>query len=73
MSVNLICPSRISHQRKLISFTIVFLYYVKRSLKIQKGDNQNPLIEEEQTSQWPKEKGQRDKQLSQNTTQKTTE
>jgi hypothetical protein len=46
---------------------------VKRSLKIQKGDNQNPLIEEEQTSQWPKEKGQRDKQLSQNTTQKTTE
>ena len=46
---------------------------VKRSLKIQKGDNQNPLIEEEQTSQCPKEKGQRDKQLSQNTTQKTTE
>jgi hypothetical protein len=37
---------------------------VKRSLKIQKGDNQNPLIEEEQTSQWPKEKVQKDKQRS---------
>jgi hypothetical protein len=27
-------------------------------LKIPKGDNQNPKIEEEQTIQWPKEKGQ---------------
>jgi len=26
--------------------------------------HQNPYIEEEQTSQWPKEKGQRDKQRS---------
>ena len=26
--------------------------------------NQNPYIEEEQTTQWPKEKGQKDKQRS---------
>ena len=30
--------------------------YSKKSLKIPKGDNQNPYIEEEQTTQWPKEK-----------------
>ena len=28
------------------------------------GGNQNPYIEEEQTTQWPKEKGQKDKQRS---------
>jgi len=27
-----------------------------KSLKIPKGDNQNPYIEEEQTTQWPKRK-----------------
>ena len=27
-----------------------------KSLKIPKGGNQNPYIEEEQTTQWPKEK-----------------
>ena len=32
-----------------------------KSLKIPKG-NQNPYIEEEHTSQWPKEKVQKDKQ-----------
>jgi hypothetical protein len=31
--------------------------------KISKG-NQNPYIEEGQTTQWPKEKGQKDKQRS---------
>jgi hypothetical protein len=31
-------------------------------LKIPK-DNQNPYIEEEQTTQWPKEKVQKDKQM----------
>jgi len=36
-----------------------------KSLKIPKG-NQNPYIEEEQTTQWPKEKVQKDKQRSQN-------
>jgi hypothetical protein len=34
----------------------------KKSLKIPKGGNQNPYIEEEQTTQWPKEKVQKDKQ-----------
>jgi hypothetical protein len=33
-------------------------------LKIPKGGNQKPYIEEEQTTQWPKEKVQRDKQRS---------
>jgi hypothetical protein len=33
-------------------------------LKIPKGGNQNPYMEEEQTTQWPKEKGQKDKQRS---------
>ena len=32
-------------------------------MKIPKGGNQNPYIEE-QTTQWPKEKVQKDKQLS---------
>jgi hypothetical protein len=33
--------------------------------------NQNPYIEEEQTTQWPKEKLQKDKQLSRKHTYKT--
>ena len=33
--------------------------------------NQNPYIEEEQTTQWPKEKVQKDKQRSTKHTQKT--
>jgi hypothetical protein len=37
---------------------------VKTSLKIPKGGNQNPYIEEEQTTQWPKENVQKDKQRS---------
>ena len=36
---------------------------IKKSLKIAKGGNQNPYIEE-QTTQWPKEKVQKDKQRS---------
>jgi len=35
-----------------------------KSLKIPKGGNQNPHIEEEQTTQWPKENKQKDKQRS---------
>ena len=42
-----------------------------KSLKISKGGNQNPQIEEEQTTQWPKEKVQKDKQLSTKLTYKT--
>ena len=36
----------------------IFDLYMK-SLKIPKGGNQNPYIEEEQTTQWPKEKVQK--------------
>jgi hypothetical protein len=55
----------------------------KKSLKIPKGGNQNristipkggnhnPYIEEEQTTQWPKEKVQKDKQQSTKDTYKT--
>ena len=39
-------------------------------MKIPKG-NQNPRIAEEQTTQWPKEKGQKDKQRSTKHTHKT--
>ena len=43
----------------------------KKSLKkIPKGGNQNPYIEE-QTTQWPKEKVQKDKQRSTIQTHKT--
>ena len=40
-------------------------------MTIPKGGNQNPQIEEEQTIQWPKEKGQKDKQRSTKHTHKT--
>jgi hypothetical protein len=43
----------------------------EKSLKIPKGGNQNPYIEEEQTTQWPKEKVQKDKQRSTKDTYKT--
>ena len=33
-------------------------------MKLPKGGNQNPYIEEEQTTQWPKEKVPKDKQRS---------
>ena len=33
-------------------------------MKIPKGGNQNPYIEEEQTTQWPKDKEQKNKQRS---------
>jgi hypothetical protein len=40
-------------------------------LKIQKGGNYNTYIEDEQTTQWPKEKVQKDKQRSTKHTHKT--
>jgi hypothetical protein len=43
----------------------------KKSLKTPKGGNQNPYIEEEQTTQWPKGKVQEDKQRSTKHTHKT--
>jgi hypothetical protein len=43
----------------------------KKSLKIPKGGNQNPYIEEEKTTQWPEENVQKDKQRSTKHTHKT--
>jgi hypothetical protein len=43
----------------------------KNSLKIPKGGNQNPYIDEEQTTQRPKEKVQEEKQRSTKHTHKT--
>ena len=43
-------------------------HILKKSLKIP---NQNPYIEEEQTTQWPKENVQKDKQRSTKHTYKT--
>ena len=42
-----------------------------KSLKIPKGGNQNPYIKDGQTTQWPKEKVQKDKQRSAKHTCKT--
>ena len=44
---------------------------IKKSVKITKGGNQNPYIQEEQTTQWPNEKVQKDKQRSTKHTYKT--
>jgi hypothetical protein len=51
--------------------TNVSYVYCKKSLKIPKEGNQNLYIEEEQTTQWPKEKVQKDKQRSTKHTHKT--
>jgi hypothetical protein len=40
-------------------------------VKIPKGGNQNPYMEEEQTKQWPKEKVQKDKKRSTKHSHKT--
>ena len=45
--------------------------YSNKSLKIPNGGNQNRYMEEEQTTQWPKEKVQKDKQRSTKHTYKT--
>jgi len=44
--------------------------YIRRVWRYQRG-NQNPYIEEEQTTQWPKEKALKDKQRSTKHTYKT--
>ena len=41
----------------------IFIYAIRRVWGYRRG-NQNPYIEEEQTTQWPKEKAQKDKQRS---------
>jgi hypothetical protein len=44
-----------------------------RRVWIYQRGNQNPYVEEEQTTQWPKEKVQKDKQQSTKHTHKTTD
>ena len=57
-----------------IKYTFIPLFYFLqngwRVWRYQRG-NQNPYIEEEQTTQWPKEKVQKDKQRSTKHTNKT--
>ena len=52
--------------------TVLSIIICKKSLKLPKGGNQNPHIEEEQTKQWPKEKVQNAKQRSIKHTHTTT-
>ena len=40
-------------------------------MKVLKGGNQNPYVEKEETTQWPKENKQKDKQRSTKHTYKT--
>ena len=47
-----------------------FILYLRRIWRYQRG-NQNPYIEEKQTTQWPKEKVQKDEQRSTKHTHKT--
>ena len=44
-------------------YSVLLYKVIRRVWRYQKG-NQNPYIEEEQTTQWPKEKVQKDKQWS---------
>ena len=50
------------YQREVIRIRVYLRYQreviIIRVSKIPKGGNQNPYIEEEQTTQWPKEKEQ---------------
>jgi len=50
--------------------TVMLSWFIRRVWIYQRG-NQNPYIEEEQTTQWPKEKAQKDKQRSTKYTLKT--
>jgi hypothetical protein len=54
----LICPICSS----VLEEPLQVIYICMKSLKIPKGGNQNPSIEQGQTTKWPKEKGQNDKQ-----------
>ena len=49
------------------------IVFVHEEFEDTKRGNQNPYIEEEQTTQWPKEKGQKDKKRSTKHTHKTNE
>ena len=58
-----------SHWQTL-SHIVVSTFVIRRVWRYQRG-NQNPYIEEEQTTPWPKEKIQKDKQRSTKHTYKT--
>ena len=49
---------------------VLYSLQLRRVCRYQRG-NHNPYIEEEQTTQWPKEKEQKDKQRSTKHTYKT--
>jgi hypothetical protein len=55
---------------RVTRFLVLCVCFVDRFLSYQRG-NQNPYIEEEQTTQWPKEKVQKDKKRSTKHTHKT--
>jgi hypothetical protein len=48
--------TRLKHQRSSLKADLYKNTCSEKSLKIPKGGNQNPYIEKEQTTQWPKEK-----------------
>ena len=74
----LACPALFLFWKKLLFFSrfiwranvIIFVRRIRRVWRYQRG-NQNPYVEEEQTTQWPKEKVQKDKQRSTKHTHKT--
>ena len=53
-----------------LGLRLTTLAFARRACRYQRG-NQIPYIEEEQTTQWPKEKVQKDKQRSTKHTYKT--
>jgi hypothetical protein len=54
----------------LLPLSSQYVYMTRRVWRYQRS-NQNPFIQEEQTTQWPKEKPQKDKQRSTKHTYKT--
>ena len=60
------------HHVYTMSFFINIYHHIQKSLKIPKGQSESyTSIEEEQTTQWPKEKVQKDKKRSTKYTHKT--
>jgi hypothetical protein len=70
-SPRLISPPRVHAKKYILRLEETTKLLSKRCDNIQKGGNQNPYIEEEQTTQWPKEREQKDKQRSTKHTHKT--
>ena len=66
-------PGDISSEKQNVYNTKdnIDMKYYKKRLMIPKGGNPNPYNEEEQTTQWPKDKVQKDKQRSKKHTHKT--